>query len=303
MKYYQLARTEIDSLLDKYIISEAPTPYIRKILSQIFRDGKRLRPIISLEMMKSFHESATDTQSNCLIHRLIIIPELIHSASLVIDDLPSMDNDTHRRNEYTIHYEYGETTAQMIVFYLLSRVYCLLFEDLAMLEKQKIPSFYRRRELILQCLSDNLGVSGAAHGQYLDTLQLPNNPILACETKDEAQRQLKDLLVKKTATFFELSFVISYLALGGDLQYLTEIKDISKHFGLAFQISDDFQDQESDATRVFCPNYVNHTGKKEAITSFRYHIKQCKEGLAKYNLFSQTYQEIFSLIESRVSND
>lgn len=300
MSHYQESRQYIDNLLEQLVVKKAPTPYLQQILRQIFRGGKRLRPIISLEMMKRFHETAVNSNSNYQIHRLILIPELIHSASLVIDDLPCMDNDTHRRDDLTIHYQYGETVAQTVVLYLLSRVYCLLYEDLELLEQHQLPSFQQRRTLILSCLSRNLGVTGAAHGQYLDTLQLPSNPILASQSQDGVRSQLKELLVKKTATFFELSFVISYLALGGELTCLEDIKEMSTNFGLAFQISDDFEDQESDSKRPFCPNYVNHTGIKESLTSFNHHIQQCKDALVKYNLDTPTYHEIFQLIQARV---
>lgn len=298
MKQYQVARNKIDMLLETEVVAKAPTPYLQKILRQVFDGGKRLRPIIALEIMNNFQKESKNIDYN--IYKLILVPELIHSASLIIDDLPCMDNDKYRRSNYTIHYQYGETVAQVIVFYLLSRVYCLMYEDLEMLRESKLPDFDTRRELIFECLSDNLGVTGAAHGQYLDTYKLPSNPILATQHTSKYKQHLKDLLIKKTATFFEISFVISYIAMGGDLNHLSDIRRLAQNFGFAFQISDDFQDQESDAKRSFCPNYVNHIGLHDSISTFNDHIYQCKELLIKYRLHSKIYDELFELIQARV---
>ena len=88
--------------------------------------------------------------------------------------------------------------------------------------------------------------------------------------------------------------------MGGDLNHLSDIRRLAQNFGFAFQISDDFQDQESDAKRSFCPNYVNHIGLHDSISTFNDHIYQCKELLIKYRLHSKIYDELFELIQARV---
>ena len=127
MKSYFYYKTKIDNLINDIIINNKNNKNnedIKEALSLSFKDGKRLRPIISLLISETIN---IKNNTNFNIDNLIILSELIHSASLIIDDLPCMDDDLYRRNNPTIHYKYGERSAQMLTMYLMTNVFNLFY--------------------------------------------------------------------------------------------------------------------------------------------------------------------------------
>ena len=113
------------------------------------------------------------------------------------------------------------------------------------------------------------------------------------------------LIHKKTTTFFEISFIIGYLVGGGDIANLDKVKKASKYFGLAFQISDDFEDQEEDRARIkntndVHSNYVNNFGDKHSKKIFNNSLKQCREYMEELGIWSTFFKEICQYIKKRV---
>lgn len=266
---------------------------LQEILETSFTGGKRLRPIITLCI-----KEALQTSSN--IDKLILVPEYIHTTSLIIDDLPCMDNDTERRGVPTVHYKYGETAAQATTMYLFSRTFNIIQENLTELKKDGLDNFEERFSIIYQCISDNLGIFGAPLGQYLDIFPLSDFVNDFSATKKMVKSSVTKVLEKKTSTFFEIAFVIGFVASGGNLAQLDKVKLCARTFGLAFQITDDFDDQEKDKKRDYCPNLVNQIGVQESLLTFKSSISLCKNTLQTLNISHEVLDEIFQLLERRV---
>ena len=293
MENYQISKKEINKLLDKYLVKTSPNHKLTEAISLLFQGGKRLRPIISQEIAKAVNKN---NQTNFNLDKMIVISEIIHSTSLIVDDLPCMDNDITRRGNPTIHYKYGETSAHVLTSYLFSQVFSLLHDNLEHLKLANLKEIEKREEIIFTCLSDNLGIVGAPLGQYLDNCDC--NPFTG--DKEKIKNFLTELLEKKTATFFEIAFVIGYIGSGGEMDKLEDLKFCAKLFGIAFQISDDFQDTGKDAEKSFCPNFVNHLGREEAVLTFNSCLQLFREKIIKLGLYNEVFQEIITLLRDRV---
>ena len=293
MKKYTQFQSKINEMIRLQIKTGEIPNDLQEIMETALIGGKRLRPIITLCL-----QEALGSKFN--IDNLILVPEYIHTTSLIIDDLPCMDNDSERRGVPTVHYKYGETAAQVSTMYLLAKTFNMIQDNLDQLKDQGLPQYEERVSIIYQCISDNLGIFGAPLGQYLDIFPLSHIVTDYEKSQKSLKRNITKVLEKKTATFFEIAFVLGYVASGGDLSQLERIKLCARTFGVAFQITDDFDDQEKDCDREYCPNLVNQIGKEESILTFNSSINLCKSILHDLNILHPVLDEIFQLLEERV---
>ncbi|MCY3975207.1 MAG: polyprenyl synthetase family protein [Simkaniaceae bacterium] len=157
--------------------------------------------------------------------------EFFHSASLIADDLPCMDNDDRRRGKPSVHKVFGETTA-------LLASYALITAAFEMIHKSAVRANDKIGMMALLCAAKGAGISGATGGQFLDLFPA-----------GDSWEEISDVIRKKTATLFEVSLVFGWLFGGGSPSRLEEVKRAAYHFGMAFQIADDRKDRVSDLSR------------------------------------------------------
>ena len=189
--------------------------------------GKRFRPAMVFLMNDALGSHADVTQAALAV-------EMFHTASLIADDLPCMDDDDMRRSRPSLHRVYGEAVALLASYALIAEGYHCLARVGA---KGEIASEVLL--LALENVAQNCGVLGAAGGQYLD-LYPPN---LHLDT-------VLEVLKKKTVTLFEMAFVLGWLYGQGDPKALPAVKRAAFHFGMAFQIADDLDDMKQDKKKV-----------------------------------------------------
>ena len=141
-------------------------------------------------------------------------------------------------------------------------------------------------------------------GQYVDIYPLKisseKNINFIGQIKEE---YLRKIIVDKTAPFFEISFISSYLLSGGDIENYQELRDISQLFGIIFQISDDFEDQEQDmekSCKSLVQNYVIVVGKEKAINDFEKLKNSFIDKMRKLKLYSNLFNEIIDYLTQRV---
>jgi geranylgeranyl pyrophosphate synthase len=211
-----------------------------------------------------------------------------------------MDNDKVRRGNPTIHHKYGETVAQIITMYLLTSTFNLLQENMQTLKEQGIPNYNERLSFVYQCISENLGILGAPMGQFLDLYPCLNQISDLNNTIESKRRDITKVLEKKTATFFEIAFVLGFVCSGGDLSKLEKVKLCARAFGIAFQITDDFEDQEKDMMRHQCPNLVNGIGLDASVISYNTTIGLCKTLLLELELSHPVISELYYILDQRV---
>lgn len=207
--------------------------------------GKRFRPALVLMVAKSLNPHAKVKDAALAI-------EYFHTASLIADDLPCMDDDSKRRDMPSTHVKFDEATALLASYALIAAGYELLAKNAKMLHDRSVFP------LIIHNVSVNTGLEGASGGQYLDI-----NP------PDLKESTLREIIHKKTVSLFEISFVLGWLYGGGNPQALSLVKQAAAHFGMAFQIADDFGDMEQDVGNERLVNFPNVFGKEKAYFIFQ----------------------------------
>lgn len=233
----------IEADLTSYINSlSSPKPLVDAIQYALFGKAKRLRPAFVRLIAEALgHPGSADEAS--------LAVEFFHTASLIADDMPCMDNDTMRRGRPTVHIAYGEATALLASYALISAGYEQIARNgMRLSERGSAISL-----LALENVAHNTGVFGATGGQWLDLFVPHPSP-----------QELKEILFKKTVSLFEIAFVLGWLFGQGDLKKLPEVKECAAHFGYAFQIADDLHDAMQDNAHVYGANYALTLGPEAA---------------------------------------
>lgn len=221
--------------------------------------GKRFRPALVMMIAKGIGYEGDATYAALAV-------EYFHTASLVADDLPCMDDDDLRRDKPTVHKIYGEATALLVSYALIAAGYKFLTKNAETLRQLRLPFSYDSNHictLAIESASYNTGIFGATGGQFLDIYP----PNLSIST-------LKEIIYKKTTSLFELSFVLGWLFGGGEIARLPFVKTAALHFGMAFQIADDIGDMDQDIKNKRAVNIANVIGLDAAVQMFHEELHQ-----------------------------
>lgn len=211
-------KKEIEKALHRYFLKlNGPATIIQAMKYAIFNGGKRLRPILLLEVAKCFGGNKKEALS------MASAVELVHGFSLVHDDLPSMDNDDYRRGKLSCHKRFGEGIALLAGDGLLNMAFGII-------AKEKCA-----REAI-GMLSDAIGTSGMIGGQALD---------LKVAGKKRINKALKRKIDRmKTASLMAVSCGLGALSAGAGKKAIKKLEEFGKDLGIAFQIADDLRDTD-----------------------------------------------------------
>ncbi|MBQ9703756.1 MAG: polyprenyl synthetase family protein [Clostridia bacterium] len=201
---------------------------IEKSMSySLLSGGKRIRPFIVLEVYKLFSKSESVEKALPFACAL----EMIHTYSLIHDDLPSMDNDDYRRGKPTNHKVFGEAQALLAGDSLLTYAFYVASTNDKVSDKSV--------RLAIKCLSEYAGYAGMAGGQMID-LDSGNN-ITSYE-------ELKRMHALKTSALIKCACLLGYYAACDtpDIETENALCIFSENIGIAFQIRDDILDKISD---------------------------------------------------------
>lgn len=195
----------------------------------LFTGGKRLRPIMSLETFFMFDDDI-----------LKIIPfalaiEMIHTYSLIHDDLPCMDNDDFRRGKPTNHKVFGEAMAVLAGDGLLNLAYETISDHI--LKNSKTEESYRRNIWAMKEIGTYSGTKGMISGQVMDLMSSFNN-------MDE--EKLFYMYRSKTAALIQASIVSGAIIGGANNDEIQALRNFGLYLGLAYQIQDDLLDLSQD---------------------------------------------------------
>lgn len=219
--YLQARKAIIEKALDQSLpIAEPPVIY-EAMRYSLLAGGKRLRPILCLatcELVGGTIEMAMPTA--CAL-------EMIHTMSLIHDDLPAMDNDDYRRGQLTNHKKYGEDIAILAGDGLLAYA----FEYVAAQTQGVNPSSVLR---VIAKLGHTVGATGLVGGQVLD-LASEGNPDISLET-------LNYIHTHKTGALLEACVVTGAILGEASEETLVALSRYAYNIGLAFQIIDDILD-------------------------------------------------------------
>ncbi|CCO08925.1 polyprenyl synthetase family protein [Desulforamulus hydrothermalis] len=224
---------QVDEALHNYLPPADAYPAVlhEAMRYSVFAGGKRLRPILVLAAAKAVGGN-TDK-----IMPVACALELIHTYSLVHDDLPAMDNDDYRRGRPTNHKVYGEATAILVGDALLT----LAFELVARCGEDCPPAAVNR---VAREIAQAAGSRGLIGGQVVDLLS---------ENKQIESSVLEYIHRHKTGALFRAAVRAGAILGGAGEAQLAALTTYAEQMGLAFQIKDDLLDIEGDEAKIGKP--------------------------------------------------
>lgn len=240
--------------------------------------GKRYRPLLVLLVAEGVGKGL-----NVMPAALSV--EYFHTASLIADDLPCMDNEEERRSKPCLHKVYGETIALLGSYALICAAFEKIRENGIVLRESGISHSDQICSIALEHTSICAGIKGATGGQFLDLFP----PNFNLDT-------IRDVIYKKTVTLFEVSFTLGWLFGGGDLDKTDRIKKAAYHFGMAFQIADDIEDLAQDEKNQREINIARHIGKERASFLFIEEMRLFQAILQELNLDTPSFQKMRGML-------
>lgn len=235
-EYLQSRRELVDRTLDANLppATTNPPSIHEAMRYAVLGGGKRIRPIVSIAAA----ETCGAAIEPLLVHLCAL--ELIHTYSLVHDDLPALDNDDLRRGRKTTHVVYGEAMAILVGDALLTEAFSWLARPLVPIE----PARQLRAIAEVSAAIDSTGMIG---GQVADIVAERSHE--ASDDHDALLRELDFIHRNKTGKLFTASLLLGGLLGGASEQHLDALRNYGNALGLAFQIVDDLLDvEESSAT-------------------------------------------------------
>ena len=224
--------------------------------------GKRLRPMFMCEVYRMFGGADMN-----VIEPFMAAIEMIHTYSLIHDDLPAMDDDDYRRGRKTTHIVYGEAMGILAGDALLNYAYETVVSALG------CTADVNRVAKALAVLSEKAGVYGMVGGQVVDVSM--NSKVPDADMLDFIYRL-------KTAALLEASFMIGGILAGASDEETAALEMIARNVGIAFQIQDDILDITSTTEVLGKP--VNSDEKNEKTTYvYFFGIDKAREDVKKYS--------------------
>ncbi len=220
MYYISTLKNIVNSYIEDYLPSSSIVPVLSEAMRySLTAGGKRIRPILSLI---SYFLSGGEKEED-------IIPisvgfEMIHTYTLIHDDLPSMDNDDFRRGKPTCHKVFGEDMAILAGDALFTHAFDIFL-------KSKVDTSTMIK--FLKEVVTSLGLEGVVGGQALDVIK----------NKERTPWLLRKLHRMKTASFISLCFKTGPI-IAGNMNLMEPLSKIGMYTGMLFQITDDILDEE-----------------------------------------------------------
>ncbi len=245
----------IERYLSLCFTQDAP----QKVLFEAMRysllaGGKRLRPTLTLALCEICGGDAAAALP------FAAAVEMVHTYSLIHDDLPCMDNDEYRRGQLTNHKVYGEATAVLAGDALLTAAF-------GQLAAAALPA--ERIAKAVAALARCAGELGMVGGQVLD---------MNAETRLCTEQEVYDIQSRKTGALISAACQLGVIAAGGSQTQLSQAERYAEAIGLAFQIEDDILDVIGDARKL-----GKATGVDESKNTFvrLYGIDRCRKMIAE----------------------
>ena len=293
MEELQQKVEHINNVLEKFLpVEEGQQRIIFEAMNYSVRaGGKRLRPMLMEETYHMFGGSSA------VIEPFMAAIEMIHTYSLVHDDLPAMDNDEYRRGKKTTHAVYGEAMGILAGDALLNMAY----ETAAKAFDMEVAD--ARVARAVTALAKKAGVYGMVGGQVVD---------VESEKSDDCSitREKLDFIYRlKTGALIESSMMIGAILAGASSDEVSRVEQIAAKLGLAFQIQDDVLDVTSTLEVLGKPvgsdeknnkaTYVTFEGLDKAVSDVERISKEAEEQLDDLGYDDAFLKELFEYLIHR----
>ncbi|MBS3905198.1 MAG: polyprenyl synthetase family protein [Simkania sp.] len=286
LSHFYFLRDKIEQEIARNISSLGEKTKLRDACEYALTNGgKRFRPLIVYLISEALGHDLNVSEAALSV-------EFFHTASLIVDDLPCMDNDDERREKPSVHKVYGETIALLSSYALITAAFGKIQRNAEQMISAGAPFAAlgdRIAMLALETASRCSGILGATGGQFYDKFP----PMFTLEN-------LRQVIYKKTVTLFEVSFVFGWLFGGGDLSKLTHVRKTAYHFGMAFQIADDLLDIEQDDKMEREINIARFVGKDRAYALFEEEMRLFDRCLIDLRLDTPSFQKMQQMLRNYV---
>lgn len=281
--------TEIEAILKSYLPQqEGHQSLIMEAMEySLMAGGKRLRPMLMRETYRLFGGK------DKLVEPFMAALEMIHTYSLVHDDLPAMDNDEYRRGRKTTHVVYGEAMGILTGDALLNYAF-----ETATAAFTTYPEESLRIGKALQILGQKAGIYGMIGGQVIDVTSAGK----------EISKEVLDVIHElKTAALIEAAMMIGAILAGASEEEVQKVERVAHNVGLAFQIQDDVLDVTSSAEVLGKPVGSDEKNEKTTYVTIlgieraREYVKEIsEEAIALLQSFSVRNVFLEELIEKLI---
>lgn len=242
---------EIEAILDEYLpVAEGYQKQIMEAMAySVTAGGKRLRPMLMQETFRLFGGEGK------VVEPFMAALEMIHTYSLVHDDLPAMDNDEYRRGRKTTHVVYGEAMGILAGDALLNYAF-----ETAVKAFDIAPEKSLQIGKALKILAEKAGIYGMIGGQVVD--------VASCgKGLDEAM--LNFIYELKTGALIESAMMIGAVLAGATQEQVRTVEKIASDVGIAFQIQDDILDVTSTQEELGKPIHSDEKNEKSTYVTIK----------------------------------
>lgn len=264
---------EVESILISYLPEKRgfQKTVIEAVQYSLLAGGKRLRPMLLLETYCFFGGNEK------IVEPFMAAIEMIHTYSLVHDDLPAMDNDEFRRGKRTTHVEFGHAMGILAGDALLNYAFETMAKavDIAKQGPKEQYSICLEKILVVQrVIAEKSGIYGMVGGQSVD--------VEATEKQEPlTQEKLNFIYHLKTGALIEASMMAGAVLAGASEKEVQKIEDIASKIGLAFQIQDDILDVTSTTQILGKPVFSDEKNQKTTYVTWK-GLEECRR-LVAYN--------------------
>jgi len=288
------AKSAVDARLPELIAGsagerDALDPLPAAAHEALLSAGKRVRP--ALVFLSGALFSAPEAR---LLDPACAI-EMVHAASLALDDLPSMDDATTRRGRAALHMTHGEDVAILSAVTLLSRAFGVLADAALRADSGRVSASAALD--VISRLADACGLAGLASGQALDLKTAPG---------DATFDRLETIHARKTGALFVAAAELGAVLGGARQKELAAVRSYAKNLGLAFQIVDDLLPPSPETTgkaarRTDAPTFVRHVGEGGARRLVHELTQHAVDALAPFGAKGAHLVEFALLLRDRTS--
>ncbi|MBO5278270.1 MAG: polyprenyl synthetase family protein [Lachnospiraceae bacterium] len=283
---------EIEQIIQAYLPKEEgfQKTVIEAMNYSVLAGGKRLRPMLLQEAYHFFGGTGE------IVEPFMAAVEMIHTYSLVHDDLPAMDNDEYRRGRKTTHIQFGHAMGILAGDALLNYAFETMAKAADIAKQASDLEYYPLLERVMQAqriLAGKAGIYGMVGGQTAD--------VEATEKKEILTREKLDFIYRlKTSALIEGSMMAGAVLAGASEQEVRKIEEIAGKVGLAFQIQDDILDVTSTTEMLGKPVFSDEKNQKTTYVTL--------EGLEKAgemveSISQEAIRELQKLAESLESEN
>ena len=236
-------RLLVDSHLDRLLSPAQMSPVTEAMRYSVLAPGKRIRPLLTLAVSNFLGSTPAYA-----IHVACAI-EMIHSASLILDDLPCMDNDRERRNRLSTHVKFGESLAILAAVSLLTQSYCMIATHETLSQDLRLKLIY--------LLCETVGPDGLSLGQYID---------LHTKSDVATPAAITDVHHLKTGILFIAAAKAGALIGNALPKQEEQVIRFATNLGLSFQLLDDIKD--SDTVGANLVTRIGVTGARHKVREY-----------------------------------